>query len=142
MITFNCNTCQEDGNCTCLAISLERKRMKKVNSEAYIPGNVIAINDILKNVSLSDLWPSPEWRVYDTHIGGVLVWLEYKEKDVDSDQICTQATREWFIKDKSTESEVLRTIHKLLLGSMEHRVDEHFTYKGQRIYNPHREVAK
>lgn len=48
--------------------------MKKVNSEAYVPGNVIAINDILKNVSLSGLWPSAEWfAVLDTHLGGVLI---------------------------------------------------------------------
>lgn len=115
--------------------------MKKVNSEAYVPGNVIAINDILKNVSLSGLWPSAKWfAVLDTHLGGVLIWLEYEEKDVDTQEICVQATREWYIKDKSTESEILRTVHKLLLGSMEHRVDEHFTYKGKRIYNSHREL--
>ena len=145
MITFNCNTCEEDGNCVCSNLR-ERKRITKMNrnAEAYLPGRHIELNQILNNISLGGLWPNAEFRVWQVnpHNEGYLIWLQYEEPDVNTGVPCKQSTREWYIHKNDTESEILRTIHKLLLGSMEHRLDEHLTYKGRRIYDPHRAVAE
>lgn len=144
MITLNCDNCIYDGNCVCQDLR-ERKRKTKMNrnSEAYLPGRVIELLGIVNNIDLGNLWPNAEFRIYevDHWKEGCLLWLDYEEPDVNTGEICKQSTREWYIHKGATESEVLRTIHKLLLGSMEHRLDEHLTYKGRRIYDPHRPVA-
>lgn len=137
MITLNCNDCQDDGNCVCSDLR-ERKRTSKI---VYVSESYITLNKILSGVSLGGLWKDAKFEFRDCY-DGCLLWLEYKEADIDTGEMCIQKTREWYISGKSTESEVLRTIHKLLLGSMEHRLDEHLTYQGRRIYDPHRPVAK
>jgi len=147
MITLNCDNCQEDGNCVCSDLR-ERKRglRMKTNSELFIPSRHMELQQIINKVSVGGLWPKAQFVLQEVNISsfifGNLIHLQYEEPDVDTGELCIQKTREWYIPKNATESEVLRTIHKLLLGSMEHRLDEHLTYKGVRIYDPHRPVAK
>ena len=145
MITLNCDSCIYDGNCVCQDLR-ERKRKTKMNrnSEFYLPGRWIELKSILDNIDLGNMWNKYEFRIYevDHTREGYLLWLDYEEPDVNTGEMCKQRTREWYISKTATESEVLRTVHKLLLGSMEHRLDEHLTYKGRRIYDPHRPVAE
>lgn len=51
-----------------------------------------------------------------------------------------QKTRKYLISPHAVKSEVTQTILKLLLTSAEHRIREHFTYKGELVYGPHFDV--
>ena len=61
----------------------------------------------------------------------------YKEQCVDSGRMETQKTRKWVLSDHVTKSEIIQTALKLCLTSAEHRVREHFLYKGSRVFGPH-----
>lgn len=91
----------------------------------------------LQNIDLGGLWLKAEWnfRAVDDHenMGVKTGWL--------ISLVESQTTREWFLPNNPTVNDVLRTCRKCLLGSMEHRVDEHFLFNGKRVYDPHREVV-
>ena len=51
-----------------------------------------------------------------------------------------QYTRKWPLSQYMVKSEVVQTALKCVLTSVEHRVREHFLYKGERIFGPHFDV--
>jgi len=65
---------------------------------------------------------------------------EYDEICIASKKSSIQKTRKYLISPHAVRSEVTQTLLKLLLTSHEHRVREHFTYKGELVYGPHFDV--
>jgi len=53
-----------------------------------------------------------------------------------------QRTRRWFISPEMRKSELVQTAFKCIMTSAEHRVREHFRYKGELVYGPHFDVEK
>lgn len=93
------------------------------------------VTRILKDIKFLEY----TWEVREAH-GGVIVIGKYLEPDIYSHEISEQATRKWLISPYMTRSEIVQTIFKLCATSMEHRLREHFTYKGARIFGPHFDV--
>ena len=46
-------------------------------------------------------------------------------------------TRKWLLSSHMTRSELAQTALKCVLTSVEHRVREHFLYRGERVFGPH-----
>lgn len=68
---------------------------------------------------------------------GFYVQISYFETDVETDEVKIQRGRKWYVSRYSTRSEVVQTLLKAAITSAEHRVREHFYYKGARIFGPH-----
>ena len=64
----------------------------------------------------------------------------YDEPCVVTMEMSEQATRKWNLSPHMTRSEIVQTALKCALTSAEHRVREHFTYKGELVYTPHWDV--
>lgn len=71
---------------------------------------------------------------------GFLLQVSYYEDDVETGENALQKARKWYVSPYSTTTEIVRTAYKAIKTSMEHVVDEHFLYKGKRIYSPHYDV--
>ena len=105
------------------------------------------LKETLEKVDVGGLWLKVWWnypRVFGEYGVGLSGWvlsLTYEEVDIETGIIEKQTTRGWFVAFDASPNEILRTVRKLLLGSMEHRVDEHFLFEGKRVYDPHREVV-
>jgi hypothetical protein len=65
----------------------------------------------------------------------------YREPDVNTGVLATQWTRIWDLNDL-TKDQVVQTIFKCCLTSMEHRTREHFLYKNRPIFGPHFDVEQ
>lgn len=61
----------------------------------------------------------------------------YPDLDIITEVPTIQVTRKWRLSTHMVKSEIIQTAFKCIMTSMEHRVREHFTYKGQRIFGPH-----
>lgn len=72
--------------------------------------------------------------------GGVVVSGAYTEEDVYTGIEEPQVTRKWLLSPFMSDSEVVQTVFKLCATSFEHRLREHFLYKGRRIFGPHFDV--
>lgn len=73
---------------------------------------------------------------------GFLLQLVYEEADTSTPPKAgapeeEQHARKWYISAHATPAEVVRTAYKAVLCSLEHRLGEHFRYKGVQIYSPH-----
>lgn len=66
----------------------------------------------------------------------------YDEPDVDTGKVELQKSREWFVSETATETDVVDTAFAAVMRSYDHVVKEHFTYKGLRIYSPHFTIAQ
>lgn len=51
-------------------------------------------------------------------------------------------TRKWYVSRYSCESEVVGTLFKLVMTSLEHEAREHFKYMGVTVYDPHLDVLE
>lgn len=79
------------------------------------------------------------FEVHEGH-GGLFIRAFYFEADIYTGVLEKQYTRKWLITPEATESEVAQTAFKCVLTSHEHRVREHFKYKGERVFGPHFDV--
>ncbi len=50
--------------------------------------------------------------------------------------------RKWYISPHMTESEIVQTAFLAVKTWLEHEAREMFTYKGQKVFNPHFSVGK
>lgn len=84
-------------------------------------------------------YPGYSFDVVET---GNIVYLQarYNEADIITGQVETQKTRKWQLSEHMVKSEIVQTALKCVLTSAEHRVREHFKYRGQRIFGPHFDV--
>lgn len=83
-----------------------------------------------------------EWFFLDRKGDGYLLQLRYFEADIDTGKDEIQHARKWYISPHATESEIVRTCLMACLASAEHRVREHFLYRGKRVFGPHIDVAE
>lgn len=77
------------------------------------------------------------WKAGPDATYGWHLQVTYNEADVDTGKIEQQYSRKWYIADDATESDVVDTAFAAVMRSYDHVVQEHFTYKGKRIFSPH-----
>jgi len=73
-------------------------------------------------------------------MGAITGWylqVIYFEPDIDTGQVELQKSRKWVIELDASETDVVHTAFAAVMRSYDHVVQEHFTYKGKRIYSPH-----
>jgi hypothetical protein len=76
------------------------------------------------------------------HAGGQTTYgwhlqVTYNEADIDTGKLEQQESRRWYIGGDATESDVIDTAFAAVMRSYDHVVQEHFTYKGKRVFSPH-----
>ncbi|WP_162917629.1 hypothetical protein [Dongia deserti] len=49
--------------------------------------------------------------------------------------------RKWRLSYHMTETEIVCTAFKALQAALDHELREHFTYRGARVFDPHRSIA-
>lgn len=64
----------------------------------------------------------------------------YLEHDIITKCVVEQHTRKWLISEHAVPSEIVQTALLCALTSAEHRVREHFLYRGERIFGPHFDI--
>lgn len=57
-------------------------------------------------------------------------------------QPVVQKTRKWQLSVHMTKSEFVQTALKCVLTSYEHKVREHFRYKGRLVFGPHHNIDR
>jgi hypothetical protein len=72
--------------------------------------------------------------------GEMYLHAVYIEPDTYTQKPEPQFTRRWLISPMMTKSEVVRTVFKCAITSMEHRTREWFQYRGRAIFGPHFDV--
>jgi hypothetical protein len=72
--------------------------------------------------------------------GEIYLQGEYQEKDILTGQLDQQKTRRWFLSPEMTRSEIVQTVFKCAMTSMEHRTREWFCYRGKAVFGPHFDV--
>lgn len=106
------------------------------------------IEAIIREISLGSILYPHGWdfRLLDKG-DSYLLQLTYEEPDTSGpepelrwDDAEPQHARKWYISPWMTESEIVRTAYKAVLCSLEHRLGEHFRYKGAKVYSPHFDV--
>lgn len=89
------------------------------------------VRELLADVT----FPGYRFRVVTVH--GAALQVEYDEPDVESGVPAVQRGRKWYISSWATQGEVAQTALKAVLTSHEHRVREHFAWRGARVFGPH-----
>lgn len=97
--------------------------------------------NVLRNISYDDPL-GYEFEILEP--GGMLAFrVAYIEADVDTGRAERQYGRTWFVpRGSATRSSVVRTAFAALMASAEHRVREHFRYRGEQVFSPHLDVDK
>jgi len=98
----------------------------------------MTIDEIREVVSLID-YPEYTFEVFETN-GVLYLQARYLEADIISGKPEWQHTRKWQLSEHMVKSEIVQTALKCILTSFEHRVREHFLYRGERIFGPHFDV--
>ena len=98
--------------------------------------NITEIKEIVKQVEFQDY----EFIVAESSTGFVYLVGEYDEPCTITGLPARQITRRWPLSPEMTKSEVVSTLFKCAITSMEHRTREWFLYKGRAIYQPHYNV--
>lgn len=95
--------------------------------------NFVVIVDLCK-------YPGYSFTVTTDSRGATYLQGKYLEADTESGRLEEQTTRRWFLNPKMTKSEIVQTVFKCLMTSMEHRAREWFHYNGKSIFGPHFDV--
>jgi hypothetical protein len=74
--------------------------------------------------------------------GVCLVRIKYDEPDVFTGVVETQYGRDWKIEDNWDGMQLVNTLFKALLTSLEHRARENFLYDRAPIMHPHRTLEE
>lgn len=91
-------------------------------------------NEILAN---DVTYPGYLLKVTTDGRGEMYLQGQYIEADIFTGKQEMQLTRRWLISPHMSKSELVQTALKCILTSAEHRVREHFKYKGALIFGPH-----
>lgn len=104
------------------------------------------VKEIVSQISLGQiLYKDPEFRVMKKG-DGFLLQLTYWEEDTANGEpklgvgMTQQFARKWYVSSWSTTTEIVRTAHKAVMASLEHRLGEHFRFQGAQVYSPHHSV--
>lgn len=82
---------------------------------------------------------------FEAHIDGrgeMYLQGRYVEEDTVTKKPEAQVTRRWFLSPQMTKSEIVQTVFKCAITSMEHRTREWFFYRGKPVFGPHFDVDK
>jgi hypothetical protein len=109
---------------------LERVAAKDVPTEEEA-GEEVRVAAALEEVSF------PGYRFRVGRIAGAFLQVVYDEPDVEDGEPATQHGRKWYVSRNATRGEIVQTALKAVLTSHEHRVREHFTWRGARLFGPH-----
>lgn len=71
---------------------------------------------------------------------GFAIHVEYTEDDIDTGKPELQRSREWMLPDDATETDIVNTAFACVMRSYDHVVQEHFMYKGRRVFSPHFDI--
>lgn len=102
------------------------------------------IQAIISNIKVGTF---PTWSIY-FHAAGVDdlltdCWLQIVAKEavdhVTGDRVSWRG-RKWRLSLHMTETEIVNTALLAYQNAMQHELLESFTYRGRRIYDPHRSV--
>jgi hypothetical protein len=85
-------------------------------------------------------YPSYTFEVIVDGRGAIYLQGSYMEADTVTHEIERQVTRRWFLSPAMTHSEIVQTVFKCVLTSMEHRTREWFSYRGKPVFGPHFDV--
>lgn len=80
------------------------------------------------------------FEVVEVEGGRAFLRAYYDEPDIVTGELERQFTRKWTLSPFMVKSEFVQTAFKCALTSAEHRVREHFTYRGKRVFGPHFDV--
>lgn len=94
------------------------------------------MKELMESVSFLDY----RFKVIADSRGSIYLQASYLEPDIITGEIERQFTRQWLLSPAMVKSEIIQTAFKCVITSAEHRVREHFTYKGARIFGPHFDV--
>ena len=94
------------------------------------------LQEILNDIECMDY----SFEIRELGEGGFLVSAVYDEEDIYTKEIEVQRTRKWYISPFAIKSEIVQTCIKIILTSMEHRVREHFKYRGELVLGPHFDI--
>lgn len=84
--------------------------------------------------------PDYEFVVLVDGRGAIYLQGGYMEPDVETGILERQLTRRWFLSPEMTRSEIVQTVLKCVLTSLEHRAREWFRYSGHAVFGPHFDV--
>ena len=93
------------------------------------------MREVIKQVEYSDY----TFEIFENN-GVPYLQGRYVEPDIVTGDLTDQHTRKWQLSEHMVKSEIVQTALKCALTSAEHRVREHFKYRGQRIFGPHFDV--
>ncbi len=85
-------------------------------------------------------YPGYEFLVRKDGRGEFYLQGGYMEPDTVTGEREWQLTRRWFLSPQMGQSEIVQTVFKCLITSLEHRAREWFTYRGQPVFGPHFDV--
>lgn len=98
--------------------------------------------DFVQSVVDKVKFPDYTFRVVDVDGVALFIQGEYIEADTVTGAQELQKTRLWLVADNDTEDEIVRTMFKIIMTSMEHKAREWFKYEGYSIMNPHFSVQQ
>lgn len=97
---------------------------------------IAEVQGVLNHVS----FPEYTFRIVFADDLAIFVQGEYYEEDTVTSKVELQKTRLWLVADTDTEDEIVRTLFKLVMTSMEHKAREWFKYDDVAVMNPHFKV--
>lgn len=96
------------------------------------------VQQILANVAYKQGW---HLRVIEKRSDVVLCQWLFSAPDINDGGIpVLQSCRKWFVSLYSTDSEVIRTAYLAVVQAEMHELNENFTYKGARLFDPHTDL--
>lgn len=96
--------------------------------------------EVVMEVVIDCAFPDYDFKVEIDGRGATYLQASYEEPDTVTGNVEKQVTRRWFLSPQMTRSEVVQTVFKCVMTSMEHRVREWFSYKSQPVFSPHFDV--
>ncbi len=97
----------------------------------------VQIENILNDVQFSNSVFSVEEAP-----GGFHIWISGIEPDSYTGKMELQEGRKWFVHNRSTPSDVVRTVFKSVSTWAEHEARESFKFRGIRVFSPHLDLEK
>jgi len=85
-------------------------------------------------------FPEYKFEVLVDHRGAMYLQANYVEPDTYTQAPERQFTRRWFLSPAMCKGEIVQTVFKCVLTSMEHRTREWFKYQARPIFGPHFDV--
>lgn len=82
-------------------------------------------------------FPDYDFNVILDDRGSIYLQGSYMEEDTVTGVPELQKTRRWFLSPEMTKDEIVQTVFKCVMTSLEHRCREWFTYREKPIFGPH-----